>query len=63
MPWFVCFDYPPDTATGFHRNRIGLSAPSHLSKDEAIAEVLESLKSKGHKNLSLFDVFQYEENE
>lgn len=61
MPWFVCFEYPPEDRLGFWRNRIGLSAPDQLSKDDAIAEVRQSLEGKGHKNLSLFDVFKYQE--
>ena len=63
MPWFVCFEHPPATAHGFHRNRVGLSVPDHLSKDEAIAEVRQSLEGQGHQNLTFFDAYQYQEND
>ena len=62
MPWFVSFEYPPATAHGFCRNRIGLSSAA-ASKDDAIAEVRAALEAKGYKNLTLFDTYQYPENE
>lgn len=62
MPWFICFEYPPATAHGFWRNRIGLSSAA-ASKDDAIAEVRAALEAKGHKNLTLFDTYQYQEND
>ena len=62
MPWFVSFEYPPDTAHGFWRNRAGLSSAA-ASRDDAITEVLTALEAKGHKNLTLSDTYQYQEND
>lgn len=62
MPWFVCFEYPPANAHGFWRNRIGLSVSTEPDGD-AIAEVRRALEDKGYKNLTLFDVYQYQEND
>lgn len=63
MPWFICFEIPPDTALGFHRNRLGLSVIASLSRDEAIANARQALESKGHRNLTLIEAYRYLENE
>lgn len=62
MPWFVCFTVPPNTAHGFWRDRVGLSC-TDKPDDAAIEQIRAALEAKGYKNLTLFDVCQYQENE
>lgn len=60
MPWFVYFEVPPKQAPE-NSGRIGLSVLSHLTREEAIAEVREALERKGYRHLKLLGAFTYRE--
>lgn len=63
MPWFVCFEIIVTSDGGTPINKLsGLSAPSTLSRDDAIDEVYNALSAKGRTVLRLHDVYQYQEN-
>lgn len=60
MPWFVYFEVPPMQAPE-NSGRIGLSVLSHLTREEAIAEVRAVLERRGYRHLKLLGAFTYKE--